>query len=306
VTPSRANPRTIALVSARAARGLDPDEPPLAAALQTAGVRVQVVDWDDAAVDWRKFDLALLRSTWDYSQRLAQFLAWAEEAAAQTTLINPLSVIRWNTDKHYLTALARAGVPVVPSEFIEPGAQPEQAIAGFLERYDAAEIVVKPAVGAGSRDAQRHERGALTAIRAHVRRLVDAGRSALLQPYLERVGEYGETALVFFAGRFSHAIRKGPLLAPGATATTQLFAPEQISARVPDALELAVAEQALTASGTRLAYARVDLIRDAGNAPRVLELELTEPSLFFEHAARSAERFAATILALHELQDEYA
>src|SRR5579875_627024 len=118
-SPAMASPR-IALVTARAARGSDGDMPPLLSALHDAGTDAQELDWDDDAIDWSRFDLALLRSTWDYCERLPAFLAWAERVAAQTRLLNPLPVIRWNTDKHYLADLARAGVPVVPGAFVEP------------------------------------------------------------------------------------------------------------------------------------------------------------------------------------------
>jgi hypothetical protein len=132
---------------------------------------------------------------------------------------------------------------------------------------------------------------------AHIRRLLDAQRSVLLQPYLERVDRDGETALMFFEGRFSHAIRKGPLLPPGGTATTGLFAPESITPRVPGTDEMRLAEQVVAAIpfGTPL-YARVDLIRDEKGVPCLLELELTEPSLFFAHAAESAEKLTAAVL----------
>jgi O-ureido-D-serine cyclo-ligase len=121
----------------------------------------------------------------------------------------------------------------------------------------------------------------------------------LLQPYLDRVDEHGETALIFFDGKFSHAIRKGPLLRRGEGPTRALFAAEHITPRQPDAAELALAERTLAAIPfpQPLLYARVDLIHDANGSPCVLELELTEPSLFFAHAAGSAARFARAIFA---------
>ncbi|MFL6604280.1 MAG: RimK family alpha-L-glutamate ligase [Steroidobacteraceae bacterium] len=287
----------IALVTARPARGLDEDEPPLHMALQKAGCNVQITEWDDAKVDWASFDVALLRSAWDYAERVSEFLAWVERASKLTHVLNPLQVVRWNTDKHYLAELNKAGVPVVPSTFVEPGEDARRAIQDFLALHAHAEIVVKPAVGAGSRDAVRHRRGELGPAVAHVRRLLDAHRSVLLQPYLERVDRDGETALMFFEGRFSHAIRKGPLLPPGGTATTGLFAAESVTPRVPGTDEMRVAEQAVAAVpfGIPL-YARIDLIRDDKGAPCLLELELTEPSLFFVHAAESAEKFTAAVL----------
>ncbi len=289
---------SIALVSARAARDVDEDLPPLVAALRSSGAEVRVVDWDDASVDWQAFEIALLRSTWDYSMRLAEFLAWSERVAQLTRLSNSLPVVRWNTDKHYLAELAKAGVPTIPTEFVEPGQDAAEALRGFEARYGTDELVVKPAVGSGSRDAQRHRLTERAAITAHIRRLVDEGRSVLLQPYLERVDAHGETALIYFAGRFSHAIRKDALLRSGESPTDQLFAAESISPRTPTAEELSVGEQALRAIPFGpLLYARVDLVRDAMDAPCVLELELTEPSVFLLYAPGSAERFATAILA---------
>jgi glutathione synthase/RimK-type ligase-like ATP-grasp enzyme len=291
----------IALVTARPARGLDEDEPPLHLALQTAGCNVQIAEWDDEKVNWASFDVALLRSAWDYAERVAEFLAWVENASKLTHILNPLPVIRWNTDKHYLAQLAKAGVATVPSRFVEPGDDAGGAIQKFLQSYAHAELVVKPSIGAGSRDTERHRRAELGPVVAHARRLLDANRSVLLQPYLARVDRDGETALMFFEGRFSHAIRKGPLLPRGGAATTGLFAPETITPRVPGGDEMRLAEKVVAAIpfGTPL-YARIDLIRDDDGAPCLLELELTEPSLFFAHAAGSAEKFTAAVLRWHQ------
>jgi len=290
---------SIALVTARAARGTDYDMSPLLDALRAAGADAREVDWDNDAIDWSGFDLALLRSTWDYFERLPEFLDWAARVAERTHLVNPLPVLRWNTDKHYLAELARAGVPVVPSTFVEPDDDVGSILDVVLNTHpDAHDFVVKPAVGAGSRDAQRHARGDRSGIIAHARRLLDARRSVLLQPYLERVDEHGETALLFFDGVFSHAIRKGPLLKRNAGSTGGLYAEETIAPRTPSPDELEVAQRALGAIPlqTPLAYARVDLIRDADGAPCLLELELVEPSVFTRSAEGVAERFARTIL----------
>lgn len=290
----------IALVSVAAAHALDDDLAPLLDALRAAGADADVADWDDAAVDWSRFDLAVLRSTWDYADRRAEFLAWMERASAHTRLLNPFDVVRWSTDKHYLADLERAGVAIVPSAFVEPGDDPAGALDTFLAAHaQASEFVVKPAVGAGSRDAQRHGRSDLARALAHIARLLDAGRSVLLQPYLERVDEHGETALMHFDGVFSHAIRKGALLLRGEGPTDALFAPEQITPRIADDGERALALRTLQAIpfAGPIAYARVDLIRDGDGAPRLLELELAEPSLFFAHGEGSAQRFAAVLLA---------
>jgi len=292
--------KSIALVTARAARRLDEDLAPLEAALRSVGAEVSIADWDDADVEWSAFDLALLRSPWDYTKRLPEFLSWAERVSTLTTLLNPLPVVRWNTDKHYLALLAQAAVPTVPSHFVEPGEDGAAGLQRFFSLHpNIAEFVVKPAVGAGSRDAQRYARADVEAATAHAQRLLDSKRAVLLQPYLARVDESGETALIYFNGHFSHAIRKGALLRRGEVPTRALFAEEHITTCIPETDELHVASQTLAAIpfGTLL-YARVDLIRDAAGSPRVLELELTEPSLFFANAPGSAMRFADMIVEL--------
>jgi glutathione synthase/RimK-type ligase-like ATP-grasp enzyme len=287
----------VALVSARAARALDEDMPPLLAAFAAAGVSAAIADWDDARVEWGGFDAALLRSAWDYTERLSEFLAWVERTAARTALLHPPAVVRWNSDKHYLAQLAQLGLPTVASRFCEPHQDPAPVLEQFLAQQQEAEVVVKPAVGAGSRDTRRHPRAALPQILAHMRALLGARRSVLLQPYLPSVDRDGETALIYLDGVFSHAIRKGPLLPSGAPATAALFAAEEITPRAAGADERAVAERILAALpfGTLL-YARIDLIRGAAGEPRLLELEITEPSLFLAHAPGSAGRLAAATL----------
>jgi O-ureido-D-serine cyclo-ligase len=287
----------IALITAAAARDLDEDLPPLAAALEAQGIDFHIVNWDDAGADWSNYRIAVLRSTWDYTTRLPEFLAWAERASRATCLLNSLDVVRWNTDKHYLGDLMRAGVAVVASHFIEPGQDADALLERFLQAHRGHEFVIKPSVGAGSRDAQRYSIEERDTALAHAQRLLHAGRSVLLQPYLDRIDAHGETALIYIDGGFSHAIRKGALLRRGEGPTRALFAAEQITPRVPQADELRVAERALAAIpfDKPLLYARVDLIRDGADRPCVLELELTEPSLFFAHGDGAAQRFARAL-----------
>jgi len=288
----------IALVTAPAARGLDEDMAPLGAALEAAGARAEITDWDDPAIDWARLDAVVLRSAWDYHERLPHFFAWLERVARVSRLFNPLEVVRWSLDKHYLGELTRAGAPVVPTRYVEPGAAAAAVLDELLARDSCREIVVKPAIGAGSRDARRHARADREEILDHAGALLAARRSVMLQPYLERVDRDGETALMYLDGRFSHAIRKGALLPSGAPSTAGLFAPETIEPRTPGADELAAAERILAAlPWPSLLYARIDLLRDPAGAPRLLELELAEPSLFLSYAPGSAQRFAAALLA---------
>ncbi len=294
----------IALITADAARARDEDLDPLLAACTSAGLDAEVVSWNTPGIDLSPYSLAILRSPWDYADRLPEFLAWCAQCSGETTLLNPLEVIRWNTDKHYLADLARTGVACVPSSFVEPGEDARTGVAAFLEAHaEASEFVAKPAVGAGSRGARRFARSEVPAALAHAEDLLRAKRSVLLQPYLARVDRRGETALIFFDGRYSHAIRKGPLLPLGSAATDELFAPEAITAREPTTAERDLGEAVVAAVHARfpgiapLAYTRVDLLLDDNGLPCVLELELVEPSLFFAHGPRSADRFAQTLAA---------
>lgn len=297
--------RRIALVTAREALALDPDMPPLIAAFAAAGFTVATPCWDDPEVDWSCFDAALLRSTWDYVPRAIEFRAFVERAARCTRLYNPPAQVAWNLDKHYLTDLAKAGVPTVPTRFVEPGAAPLAALDAFLVSGPARatpeatigtalEYVIKPAIGAGSKDAARYRAdSADDRARAldHLAALLAAGRSVMLEPYLASVDADGETAMIYLDGRLSHAIRKGPLLAPGAGFVEGLFAAEDIRPREPSKDEGRVAKAAFNAiPGPPPLYARVDLVRDFEGAPVVLELELIEPSLFFDHGPGAAER----------------
>jgi glutathione synthase/RimK-type ligase-like ATP-grasp enzyme len=279
----------IALATAIAAFALDDDLPPLREAFARAGIEAEVLAWDDPTVSWQRFDAVLLRSTWDYCERLPPFLDWCEQVAEASRLFNPLDLVRWNIDKHYLAALAERGAAIVPSAFIEPGEDP----AGFA---DHDEFVVKPAIGAGSRDARRFQRSERGEAARHAATLLDAGRSVLVQPYLAGVDERGETALIFIDGHYAHAIRKGPLLPRSAPATGQLFATEDIRPRVASEAEFEAAERVLAALPfPRPLYARVDLLPSA-QGPLLLELELVEPSLFFQAGKDAADRLVAALL----------
>ncbi|MEU4774520.1 hypothetical protein [Micromonospora sp. NPDC023644] len=292
---TRGEPR-VAFVTCAELPDLDPDDRLLLDPLARRGVSAEALDWADPTADWPAYDLAVLRSPWDYALRRDEFVAWASRVPA---LANPADVVRWNTDKRYLAELSAAGVPTVPTSWVAPGESWLPPARG--------EYVVKPAVSAGSRDTGRYDladpRHRELAV-AHVRRLSDAGRLAMVQPYLDAVDTAGETALLFLAGpggpTFSHAIRKGPMLTGPDLEVTGLYRPEEITARTATAQQLAVAERALAAvpgGPGRLLYARVDLIPGPDGAPLLVELELTEPSLFLAHADGAADRLADAILA---------
>jgi hypothetical protein len=269
--PDVFHPR-IVLAGCQALPEGDGDDADLISALRKRGLHARWLAWDDP--DTLEADLVILRATWDYIERLDEFLAWTTTVRS---LVNAPEVVAWNTDKSYLLDLAKAGVPIVPSQFIAPG---ESA------RVPEGEVVVKPAVGAGSVGAQRFtdsdEAG------RHVVALHADGRTALIQPYDRRV-EQGETALVFLGGRQSHAFTKGPILpSPGSRPAfddSGTYAEESLAPADPDFELWDIGHAALAAAAAHLGidvaellYARVDLIGGRSDA-QLLELELVEPSL---------------------------
>jgi glutathione synthase/RimK-type ligase-like ATP-grasp enzyme len=283
---------TVGLVTCSAVPDLDFDDQLLVAPLADRGIHAAAAVWDDPTVDWASFDLVVLRSSWDYAPRRSEFVAWARSVPR---LVNPADVVTWNTDKSYLVDVAAHGVPVVDTRWIAPGDQ--------WKPPDAGEWVVKPAVSAGSKDTGRYDLADpahrdLAA--AHVARLQAAARLVMVQPYLPAVDSYGETAVLFLGGEYSHSIRKGPLLTGPDLGDVELYKAEEITSRLPTPAELSVAEKALAAvpgGPERLLYARIDLIPGPDGEPLLVELELTEPSLFLGTSPGAATRLAAVIAA---------
>jgi hypothetical protein len=289
---------SVALATAAAFPDLDDDGPSLVAALASRGIDAGPAVWSDPDVDWSAYDLVVVRCTWDYQGRHEEFLSWADHVATLSTLANPADVLRWNTHKSYLRELSAAGLPVVATTWLEPGdvfAVPAQG-----------EYVVKPAVSAGSRDTNRYAVGVHDdAAEQHASGLLAAGRTVMVQPYLDAVDTAGETALFYFAGEFSHAVRKAALLQPAMEFVSGAYKEESIDAREPSAGELAVGERVLDAlpdlkgwDRRSLLYARVDVVPGADGAPTLLELELTEPSMFLIYDDQAADRFGDAIAAV--------
>ncbi|WP_043631646.1 ATP-grasp domain-containing protein [Nonomuraea candida] len=255
----------------------DDEREPVLAAWRAAGIEGRVERWDDPAVDWSGYDAVVVRSVWDYILRREEFLAWARGVESVTRLLNPYTVIEANTDKTYLRDL---GVPTVPTHW------------SSRDLPDWPEYVVKPSVSGGARDTTRTaDRGEAAALAAA---LEATGRTPMVQPYLDMVESEGETSLLYFNGRLSHAVRRTPMLVPGMGVDDNARA--QLRTPAPDQVELA--EKVLAAVPHDLLYARVDLVRLPGGAPAVIELELTEPYLFLGYDPSAAANFAA---ALREL-----
>ena len=288
----------VGLLTCAALPSGDPDDAHLVAALERAGVASRWVPWGDS--DSRRLhedvDLLVIRSPWDYTDRYAQFLEWL--SVASVPVLNPVELVRWNTDKRYLLDLEAAGVPTIPTVIVETPDEQWEPPPGF------AEFVVKPVVGGGSRGVRRFAHDQLQEAQDHVNALIATVSPAMVQPYQPSVDAGSETALIHFEGVFSHAITKGPMLSKDGERrmVEGLYFEERIDARLATDRQRAVALAALAAIPTSVTgsvplYARVDLIDDDDGCPILLELELVEPSLFFGFGPSAADVFVAAINA---------
>ena len=276
----------IALASCQTLPEPDPDEAPLLAALRARGVQAATLAWDDPESDFGAAALTLLRATWNYPEQPERFLAWIASVSAHSALWNPAAVVRWNHHKRYLLDLAAHGVPIVPTELVARGAA--ESLAAICARRGFGEVVIKPAIGAGSASTRRFDAAERGAGEAHLRTLAARG-DVLVQPYLSAVQGRGERSLIWIDGEVTHAVRKAARFAGDAE---RVDPASDVSAE-----ERALAHAALTAVSPTPFYARVDLIEDERGAPRVMELELIEPSLYFAHGPRGLERFVEGALA---------
>ncbi len=264
---------------------IDPDAHLLLDALRAVDVDGQLCVWDDPKVAWDSYELVVIRSTWDYTKDRRGFLEWARSLPR---LCNPYSIVEYSTDKHYLSDLASRGHRIIPTTFCDVGDTPN---------FPASSFVVKPTVGAGSVDADKYDPDAIADAAAHVTRLHEAGRDAMIQPYVSSVDEVGERGLVFIDGTYSHSIRKGAMLHVDQLDRHSLFRLEQLSLADAAPDSVAFAESVMAETQFRdLLYARVDLVQ-LNEGWAIMELELVEPSLFLSFRLDAAANLASAIKA---------
>ncbi|GAA4287678.1 hypothetical protein [Georgenia daeguensis] len=280
------------------------DDHRLAEALRLRGADVIRLPWDQPGVDWRAFDAVVIRSTWDYSARREEFVAWAD--AIGDRLHNAPDLVRWNSDKRYLQDLADDGVPVVPTLYVAPG-DPLPVLRD--------EVVVKPTVSAGARDTGRFSPPTHDLARGLVERIHASGRTAMIQPYQRAVDTRGETAVVLVDNEVSHVLRKravlradeiAPLRADGLGAAEAMYDPDLVTAGAATDAELRLAARIVEAVADRFRYvplyARVDMVAGDDGAPLLMELEAVEPNLYLDAAPGSVDRVADAVIsraALH-------
>jgi glutathione synthase/RimK-type ligase-like ATP-grasp enzyme len=281
----------LALATCARLPDLAPDDRRLLPHLPALGIAATPAIWNDPEVRWRDFDAVLLRSCWDYHHQVDAFLAWLAMLEAQRVLVwNPPALIRRNVHKGYLRELEAAGHAIVPTAFLERGTRCDLADLRALRGW-ARDVVLKPAVSATAFRTLRVQAGEPAAQSALDALLADG--DTLVQPYLPEVARHGEWSLVFLGGAYSHAILKQPAAGDfrvqedfGGVSRGTLAAPDVV--RQAAAILGSIPEPCL--------YARVDGLVVDGRL-LVMELELTEPSLFLDCDPDAARRLAVAVAA---------
>ena len=281
--------RRIAIATCADYDDLKVDDGLLREALRERGAEGVPVVWDEAGVDWSGFDLCLVRSTWDYHEKHAEFLEWARRVEAATALRNPAAVIAWNSDKTYLRELGERGVRTVPTARVRRGSGAD--LEAILAAREWDEAVVKPVVDLGAKNLHRVRRDEGSSALEEVLSRHDA----MVQPFLSSLEERGEASLVFIDGVLSPAARKRP--APGDFRVQSIWGGSAAAAE-PEAAQVELAEQALAQLDETPLYARVDLVAGPDGEPCLIELELIEPNLYMSTHPGAAALLADAVLRL--------
>lgn len=272
----------------------DLDARPLQEAFEDLGATVRRIAWDDTSVDWASMSKVVVSSTWDSVDRPSEYLSWVREVSSHTTLVNSARVLEWGLDKRHQRDLEVAGIPIVPTRWIERG---DSWTLPLDEPF-----VVKPSISAGGRSTSLHDRGSSGAAAQHVETLLSAGQAVMIQQYQRSIETDGELDLVFIGGQFTHAVHKNPVLRLGEAAGERPW--ERMSwngLAKPSADELQVGEATISAVVDLLqecpAYGRVDLVRAADGGPLLLEVEVVDPYLSLDLVPGAAEKLARSVLS---------
>ena len=267
----------------------DPDQELLLDALRSAGVEAELLPWDDPTADRGAFDLCVLRSCWNYHEAPQDFLDWIDAAEEVTPVVNSAKVARWNIHKRYLRELEDAGVPIIPTAWFERGETVD--LATTMAAHGWNDVVLKPAISAGSFRTKRFRSDDIDAGQAFLEELVKDG-DAMVQRYMPAFENPGERALVWIDGKLTHAVVKQPRFHDQ---------DEQVSDAVAVSdEEQAIADRALAVVDDELLYARIDIVNHDDGHFVVSEFELLEPSLFLLQHPEALERFVAAIVRKRE------
>ena len=278
--------RPVLLAVDERTRSLTDDDRVLADALTHDGRRVEPVVWGTRCL---RGAVVVIRSTWDYAERIDEFLAWLDDLDEDAAVVvNPTGVVRWNSHKRYLLDLAERGVPVVDTVLVDRGSDVD--LDAVLAEHGWPTAVVKPAIGATARPTIRVDAPSRGASAEHVRTLLES-EDVLVQPFVGSITSGGEISIIVVDGVPTHAVHKQPR--DGEWRVQSDFG--GTTRRIPISDEHAeFASKTLAAVEGDPAFARVDVVR-VDDALRLMELELIEPDLFFRLAPEAADRLARAI-----------
>ncbi len=257
-------------------------------ALEAQGWRVNRVAWS-SDFDWTTTHFAFFRTPWGYSKVFEQFSQWLNKARTQVHFINPLASIYWNSDKHYLMDLAERGIAVPETHFIQKGS--EITLQGLHEQLGWTHTVLKPTVSAGGRHTYQLRPKDWLTHEAVFQELL-AVEDLLLQPFLNKVVEKGELALMLVGGDVTHAVLK---TAKAGDFRVQDNYGGTVRSYTPSAEAIALAKAAVAACPIAPLYARADLVWDNNNQLAVSELEIFEPEMWFRFHPAAADQLALVL-----------
>ena len=258
------------------------------------GWSVETISWHSQSEKWDRFDYVIVRSTWDYQQHPRAFMKCLDQIdASSAILLNPLAHIQWNIEKHYLKDLQCKGIPIVKTIWGKDFNN--NVIEQAFTHFSCDTLVIKPTLGANADDTFK-----LSVVDWHNQQQVLCNvfnqRDFMIQPFLESVVEEGEYSLFYFGGEYSHAIKKVP---QKGDFRVQEEHGGSLHSVVVDKEQLDIATKALSAMPYEALYARVDLVRQNNNWA-IMELELIEPSLYFNLDTQSPVRFVEALVKAHE------
>ena len=254
------------------------------------GFEVDVVSWHATDVDWSDYELVIVRSTWDYQDDPNAFTeVLANIEASNTVLANPFALMQWNISKWYLQALADDGITIIPSRFYK-GINTD-LIATHFHEFGADEIVIKPLISANSDNTFRLTSASLEAQSETLNNVFNE-LDCMIQPFLKSIITDGEYSLFYFNGQYSHAIKKVP---KQGDFRVQEEHGGQLYTITPDMDQMIAAKKVLAKLPEEALYARVDLAYNEQQW-QLMEVELIEPSLYFNMDKHSPAKFVAATL----------
>ncbi|MCE7295642.1 hypothetical protein LZX39_04540 [Campylobacter coli] len=225
--------------------------------------------------------LILPLAVWDYSLEYANFLHFLNELErAKISILNPSEILKMNADKSYLKILEEANLPIIDSIIFKQNEEFDLSLIPFQK------AVIKPLVGQSGYKVRFLEQKIPTK--------EEFLHGALIQPFIESVEELGEFCFIFFGGKFNYAIHRQTQKDWRANSN---YGVKIAPLKNPSKAHIDLALKVLKAlKSSNLLYARVDLLPQKNGNVLINEVELIEPSLYFDFHENALEIFIKNLL----------